>query len=38
MMLIRNITKITNDSFRRLNEDVNKLLLEDIEAVKRKFS
>ena len=36
-MLIRNITKITNDSFKRLNEDVNKLLLEDIDAVKKVF-
>ena len=37
-MLIRNITKITNDSFKKLNEDVNKVLLEDIEAVKRQYS
>ena len=36
-MLIRNITKITNDSFKKLNEDVNKILLEDIDAVKKVF-
>ena len=36
-MLIRNITKITNDSFKKLNEDVNELLLEDIDAVKKVF-
>lgn len=33
-MLIRNIIKITNDLFKRLDEGVNKLLLEDITAVK----